>query len=147
MVKALGEGSSSLNQRATTLAALAAAALGAFGVFSSQVGDIDPQWLSIVAATFVGIAAVTLVAAAGFALASVLPGGKWTATFAARVESVAEGKLDPKLHSRHLLRATKEQLERNYQKATLMKKAYWLTGIALVAATVAVMAALVGAVV
>jgi hypothetical protein len=60
---------------------------------------------------------------------------------------VAEGQLDTTLRSRHLLRAVKMQLARNYQKATLMKKAYWLTGIALLAATLAVIAALVGAII
>lgn len=147
MIKALGQGSGSLNQRATTLAALAVAALGAFGVFSAQVGKIDPSGLSIAVAGSIGIAGFALLVAAGFALAAVLPAGKWTATFAARVETVAEGKLDTELHSRHLLQAVKDQLERNYQKATLMKKAYWFTAVALLAATLAVVAALVGAVI
>jgi len=147
MIKALGQGSGSLNQRATTLAALAVAALGAFGVFSAHIGDINPSGLKIAAAALVGTAGVALLAAATFALASVLPGGRWTATFADRVETVAEGKLDTDLRCRHLLRAIKAQLERNYQKATLMKKAYWLTGVALVAATLAVITALIGALV
>lgn len=147
MVKALGEGSGSLNQRATTLAALAVAALGAFGIFSAQIGEIDPQGLSIAAASLVGIAGFALLAASLFALTSVLPSGRWTATFAARVETVAEGRLDTNLRSRHLLKAVKMQLARNYQKATHMKRAYWLTGIALLAATMAVGAALVGAVI
>lgn len=146
MVDALAQGSGSLNQRATTLAALAVAALGAFGVFSAQIGKIDPPGLSIAVAALVGIAGFALFLAAVFALASVLPSGRWTATFAARVETVAEGQLDTTLRSRHLLRAVKMQLARNYQKATLMKKAYWLTGIALLAATLAVLTALVGAV-
>jgi uncharacterized protein involved in cysteine biosynthesis len=147
MIKALGQGSGSLNQRATTLAALAVAALGAFGIFSAQIGEIDPSGLSIAAAVLVGIAGVALLGAAIFALASVLPAGKWTATFADRVETVARGQLDTDLRCRHLLRAVKAQLERNYQKATLMKKAYGLTGVALLAATLAVVAALVGAVI
>jgi len=147
MVKALGQGSGSLNQRATTLGALAAAALGAFGIFSNQIGGLHPSGLSIAAAILVGTAAFALLAAAGTALASVLPSGKWTATFAARVEMVAEGQLSTDLRSRHLLRAVKMQLERNYQKATLMKKAYWLTGVALVAATLAVITTLIGAVI
>jgi len=147
MDQALGQGSGSLNQRATTLAALAVAALGAFGIFSAQIGEIDPSGLSIAVAVLIGIAGFALFLAAVFALASVLPSGRWTAIFAARVETVAEGQLDTTLRSRHLLRAVKMQLERNYQKATLMKKAYWLTGIALLAATLAVITALVGAVI
>lgn len=147
MVQALGQGSGSLNQRATTLAALAVAALGAFGIFSAQIGQIDPPGLSIAVAVLIGIAGFALFLAALFAMASALPSGRWTATFAARVETVAEGKLDMTLHSRHLPRAVKMQLARNYQKATLMKKAYWLTGIALLAATLAVITALVGAII
>lgn len=147
MVKALGQGSGSLNQRATTLAALAVAALGAFGIFSAQVGKIDPSGLSIAVAVLIGISGFALFLAAVFALVSVHPSGRWTATFAARVETVAAGQLETTLRSRHQLRAVKMQLARNYQKAMLMKRAYWLTGLALLAATLAVMTVLVGAVI
>jgi len=147
MVGALGRGSNSLNQRATTLAALAAAALGAFGVFSSRIEEIDPLGLLIATAALVGVASLALVIAAAFALKAVRPAGKWTATFATRVESVAAGEMKVDLRRRQLLTTVKSQLERNYSKARAMKWSYRFTGVALVAATLAVLTALVAAVI
>jgi hypothetical protein len=143
MIEALAQGSGSLNQRATTLAALAAAALGAFGVFSAQMDEITPSGLSIAAAVLVGVSSIALLAGAGFALKSVRPWGRWTANFAANVESVAKGEMGLELRCLYLLRAVKTQLERNHMKATVMRRAYLLTGVALMSATASVIVVLV----
>lgn len=145
MVKTLEGGSSSLNQRATTLAALAVAALGAFGIFASRISSVQMGGMAIAAGSLLGIASLALLVTAGFALWSARPGGKWSENFASRAEVVIEGRMEFKIHLDHLVETVKLQLKRNHNKARRMKRAYDSSAIALVTGTSSVIVVLVDA--
>jgi hypothetical protein len=145
MVATLEQGSTSLNQRATTLASLAVAALGAFGVFASRIGEIGIRGLEISAAALLAVAALALLIGAWYALLSVQPGGKWSDNFAKRAKTVARGQMERSLLLDHLVETVEMQLERNTGKAVRMKKSYRWTAFALLTATGAVMVVLVDA--
>jgi hypothetical protein len=143
MVAVLEQGSASLNQRATTLSSLAAAALGAFGIFASQVGSVELGGLKIAAAALLTLAALALLAGAYYALSSVRPAGRWSDNFARRAEVVAKGDMRASLRLEYLVETVQMQLERNNSKAMLMKKSYQWAAFALLAATSAVIVVLV----
>jgi hypothetical protein len=134
----LDQGSVSLNQRATTLAALAVAALGAFGVFATRFGEIDDEGLRIAAAALLAVASFSLLAAALLALWSARPAGRWTVHFAVGAEGVVDATATPAEMADHLTKTIQVQLERNKDKAKLMKRASTCSSVALVAATLAV---------
>ena len=138
MVSSLEKGSSSLNQRATTLAALAVAALGAFGIFASRLDSIGNEVLQIVIAGLLVVTSLALLVAASFALWSVRPAGWWSENFADRAEDVMAGQMGERRRLDHLSRTAKVQLQRNNEKARRMKQAYDASAVALVAATSAV---------
>ena len=143
MVATLEQGSTSLNQRATTLASLAVAALGAFGVFASQIGKIGIRGLEIAAAALLAVAALALLIGAWYALLSVQPGGKWSDNFAKRMKTVVRGQMETGLRLDHLIETVEMQLERNTAKAVRMKKSYRWTAFALLTASCAVLVVLV----
>lgn len=143
MVAELEQGSSSLNQRATTLSTLAVAALGTFGVFAAQLDSITMRGLAIATAVLLGAASFALLFAAWFALRSVRPAGKWSDNFAVRAEAVAKGEMGDRRRLEHLVRTVQSQLERNNTKARSMKLANDCAAGAVVAATAAVIPVLV----
>jgi len=143
----LEQGSVSLNQRATTLAALAVAALGAFGAFATRLSEIHSLGMTIAAAALLTAATVALLAAALFALRSARPGGKWSDNFAAWSRTAIEQPPDRDALAEHLASTIKMQLRRNRDKAELMKHAYRSSTLAVIAAALAVTVVAVDAVV
>lgn len=134
----LEQGSISLNQRATTLSALAVAALGAFGAFATRLGDIHSQGLTIATSALLVVASLALLAAALFALYSARPGGKWSENFAIGAKAAIEGVTDGPVQAEHLKTTIQMQLGRNGRKAELMKHAYFWSTIAVIAVALAV---------
>jgi hypothetical protein len=134
----LEAGSSSLNQRATTLAGLAVAGIGTFGLFAGKLAEVDGAHGRHIVAYALVAATVFLALGAAFALVAVLPGGKWGQSFAEEAKPLIEGKLNQRGEKSAAMVAM--QLKRNSGKAVWMKRAYRSTGLALIAIVVAVVA-------
>jgi hypothetical protein len=139
LAEQLEQGSASLNQRATTLAALGVAALGVFGAFATRLGGLHDEVLTILTAAALAIGSLALVRAALYALDSVRPGGNWSRNFADRARVSIEAPTDGAAQATHLVKAIKTQLERNKYKADTMRCANFYSSVALVAVTVAVL--------
>lgn len=135
----LGGGSSSLNQRATTLAGLAATALGALGVFANRLAEGGlPAGVLTAAGALLIAAALALVMAALLSIASVIPTPGWSATFANWAHEVAAGRLTKEARLTHLDLTIKRQLARNQTKAHRMYWAYVALAVALTTTALAV---------
>jgi hypothetical protein len=139
LVEQLEQGSASLNQRATTLAALGVAALGVFGAFATRLGGLHYEVLTILTAAALAIGSLALVRAALYALDSVRPGGDWSRNFADRARVSIETPTDDAAQATHLVEAIKVQLDRNRYKAATMRRANFYSSMALVAVTAAVL--------
>ena len=140
LAEVLDKGSVSLNQRATTLAALAVAALGAFGVFGSRLGQAHPHRLAIASAAFLAIATIALAIAAVLALLAAAPGSnsEWSTNFATRAARVLEGSMSDTGQLDHFAVEITRQLVRNKKKAVRMRRAYRCSLVAIVSASLAV---------
>ncbi|MFL5872218.1 MAG: hypothetical protein ACJ75T_01910 [Solirubrobacterales bacterium] len=134
----LETGSSSLNQRATTLAGLAVAGIGTFGLFAGKLAEIHGADARELVAIALVAASVFLAISAGFALLAVLPGGKWGRSFAEEAQPVIQGELGQRGQKSAAM--VKSQLKRNSEKAIRMRWAYRSTAVALIAVVVAVVA-------
>jgi len=134
----LETGSSSLNQRATTLAGLAVAGIGTFGLFAGKLAEIHGADAREVVAIALVAASVFLAISAGCALLTVLPGGKWGPSFAEEAQPVIQGDLGQRGQKSAAM--VKSQLKRNSEKAIRMRWAYRSTAVALIAVVVAVVA-------
>ena len=140
LAEVLDKGSISLNQRATTLAALAVAALAAFGVFASRLGQAHPHGLAVASAALVAIAGISLAIAAVLALLAAAPGSnsEWSKNFATWATCVIEGSMSKQEQLEHFSREIPRQLRRNKRKAVRMRRAYRCSLGAVVSATLAV---------
>ncbi|MCW2979911.1 MAG: hypothetical protein JWO14_1638 [Solirubrobacterales bacterium] len=134
----LEQGSSSLNQRATTLAALTVTALGAFGVFAGKIHELHGGITKAFVAVALVDASLALVLSAGIGLLAVAPGSDWREKFEAESRPILAGRLDKRVET--LRERVTKQTERNSWKANRMKVSYLLTSVALVAAAAAVVA-------
>jgi hypothetical protein len=134
----LEKGSSSLNQRATTLAALTVAALGAFGVFAGKIHELDGGNTQGFVAIALIVASSALALSAGVGLWAVVPRNDWKEKFEAESQPIVKGDLNKRIET--LRSRVTNQTVRNSWKAGRMKVSYLLTGIALVAAAAAVVA-------
>jgi hypothetical protein len=137
-------GTASLNQRATTLGALAVAALGAFGVFAGKISELDESHQAkVLVAIGIAVASVALFIAAALALWSARPSRNWVQRFAKVNRPVVRGDLSDR--GERVTLAVKGQLLRNRSKAGLMTWAYGAITVALVAVTFAVVVVAVNA--
>ncbi len=132
----LEAGSSSLNQRATTLAGLAVAGLGTFGLFAGKLNEVHGADARQIVAIALAVASFSLAIGAGFALFAVFPGGRWAVVFSAEAKPLIEGDLTKRGEATAAM--VKMQLARNSEKAVWMKRAYGATAVALIAVFVAV---------
>jgi hypothetical protein len=134
----LEQGSASLNQRATTLAALTVAALGLFGVFAGKIHGLHGGITRGFVAVALIDATLALVLSAFVNLLAIVPRGDWREKFEAESRPILAGRLDKRVQT---LRArVTNQAERNRWKADRMKVSYLLTSVALVAVATAVVA-------
>jgi formate hydrogenlyase subunit 3/multisubunit Na+/H+ antiporter MnhD subunit len=138
------KGSASLNQRATTLGALAVAALGAFGIFAGKIGELEESHQAkVLVAIALAVASIALFLAAAMALWAARPSRDWVQRFGKAHRPVVRGDLSDR--GERVAVAVKGQLLRNKAKAGRMSWAYGAIALALVAVTFAVVVVAVNA--
>jgi len=147
LVEELDRGSASLNQRATTAATISVAAIGALGVFGTQLPGLEAaSCVRVASGIFVGIAAVAMVFAAVGAMSGAAPKRKgWGPIFIKRAAQILDGSAPDIEWLRSYKEALVHQYARNAGKAMRMRWVYRITTVAAGCSSVAVLIALVGA--
>jgi hypothetical protein len=134
----LDNGSTSLNHRATTLAGLAVAALGAVGIFATRLADVEPNLLTRLAAISLIVSAIGLILTTIEALRAASPECMWANAFSEWATSVIGGYMTREARLLHLEGAIKHQLGRNQGKVGRMKRAYDGCRVAILGVAIAV---------